>query len=119
MIERWIRTEKPFAGIFIRAKLEGDYWLDYKIWEVTGISEDDKPFISSQDNSMTPANLETDDDILLSGFIKWDGCMQWHAIPISAWFHVDDRESALALWNLIINSIYDLGKELIPAWDEL
>lgn len=118
-IERFIRNKDSTDGIFIQAELKGDYWLDYKIWEVTGINEDDTPFIASQCASMQPADLSSDDDILLSGFIKWDGCMQWNPTVLgSTWFHADGREQALTIWNLIINSIYDLGKEFIPQWSE-
>lgn len=118
MIERWIKKDgRELPSIFVRAKLNGEHWLDYKIWEITGIVDGDKPFIGSQDNGMDPANLETDDDCLLTGFIKWDGCAQFYMQNEPA-YHSDDRESALILWNLVIDSIYDLGKELIPAWSE-
>jgi hypothetical protein len=112
--------DPAWPGIFIRAKLNGDHWLDYEIWEVTGLEIDGNPYISKPSNSSIQADLTKEEDLLLSGFIKWDGCMQWspNHDGTCTWFHADDRLQARGILCLIVDTIYELARELIPAWHE-
>lgn len=117
MQQKFFFIENSSSGILILYKLKGDYWLDYQIFQAEkNINEDH--YAVSQTSSIQEANLEDKDDQLISGFIKWDGCMQWYCPNNDmTFFHGDDRKYAKDIFNLIVDSIYNLAKEVIPTWD--
>jgi len=120
-IERWVcppQGDPGWPGIFVRAKLNGEHWLDYEIWEVAGTT-DEGPFIPSLYNGMEEMGIQ-EENMYLYGFIKWDGCCQWtfNQTENCTFVHHETRNTALAFWALVVNTIYDLGKELIPTWWE-
>lgn len=56
---------------------------------------------------------------LLTGFIKFDGCMQFYYAEDGQTgpFHICGLESVKE-FNFLLESIFELGKKYIPEWDD-
>ena len=80
-------------------------WVDFRIIDIMYI-ENGKPFYSNDD--CQPTEYPDDAEIVIDGFIKWDGCCQWWAHCA----HTDDPEDLKDLCE-VIQSVYERAKEVL------
>jgi len=88
-------TEKVYVEEFIFIKIKpGEHSMDFEICE-------------------HPNGNTDEEDELVSGFLKWDGCMNWKTGDIM--YHFCDPEDADRLATFF-KKLYELGSEHISHW---
>lgn len=108
------QTESHFLNelfFYVEAEVEGQYFVNYKIYEVTGMTMDDipKPLFGYNFSE----SLE-DVEALCEGSVKWDGCSDWGFIDN---FHECTREDLKRISDVLL-WCWDKTGELIPdKWD--
>jgi len=75
-----------------------------------GKNRKDRP---RQKNWSDPNGNTDEEDELVSGFLKWDGCMNWKTGDIM--YHFCDPEDADRLATFF-KKLYELGSEHISHW---
>lgn len=58
----------------------GVSWVDFKVYEVTGVELNGDPRFLREGYSKTPDPVKTTEEaqVLFSGYMKWDGCHELH-----------------------------------------
>lgn len=99
--------------------LTSEYWMNFELHEgLWGVYVSGSPpelrFTSSDRTYILDSLEPTKHSLLLSGFIKWDGCTQWwhHSEP----WHYDYPQLAPDLRS-IIEQVVTIARREIPRWD--
>lgn len=94
-------------GYAIRATINGTYAVDYEIYELLG--KDDGHFLYNHKGSpcYNPDEPFKEADVYCHGFVKWDGCSNWH------WDEQDD----CMLHGCSKQDLLNLGIVLARCWD--
>lgn len=57
------------------------------------------------------------DELLFKGFIKWDGCSDWHIPKERCSLHFCGKDK-LVNFNILLERLYDFAKDNIDNWLE-
>jgi hypothetical protein len=83
-------------------------WVNFRIIDVMYV-ENDKPYYTT-DACLQPTDDPKEAEIVVHGFIKWDGCCQWWAECA----HTDDVNNLKELCE-VIQSVYKEAKEIFTS----
>jgi len=109
-----------FADLrFVVAAEVAEFHVDYFIYDIAGFTEDNLPLLQKKDATFYPDPVESmeDAEVFLHGFVKWDGCSNWH-------FDEQDRlmihgcgRADIQRIGDIMAACWDWTAEILPNWD--
>lgn len=107
-----------YGGFLCRA-IPHEHYAEFTVYTVLWL-EEGKPFFQEKE-AMTSPEPTTDlneAEVYLSGSVKWDGCsnLMFDAQNDCA-LHFCGKKEAIENTGGLIAKVYDLAKEIIPAWD--
>ena len=91
------------------ASVPDEYQVDYRVYEIVGTRADGRPLWQDATASHGPAPIETLEkaELFLHGFVKWDGCSNWHF----------DAQDSLMLHGCSREDLTRLGEIMAQCWD--
>ena len=93
-----------------------DYRLEFEVHEKSAEESDGTPLFGDC-MSPGPSKEPCASSLLWSGFVKWDGCTQWHPGEDAQPMHYDDAADVPDL-RAIILQLWRLAAQHVPKWSE-
>jgi hypothetical protein len=110
-----MKGDEFFGGFHIFWELKGDHWIDFRIYEVAGETDQGAPLYPTGDGDFVE-DTDTAEE-LGHGHIKWDGCSDWDFNTDDCMKHFCGRED-VQRFGRMMEHLYDIAAEKMPSYNK-